>query len=172
MQTCKAFLMFVFLCVFLNGAFSQSTIPTINSPEIPQIAFPTIEAPSIQAASATATTQVNSHPNTRTVTNSTSNQSENVQSSQASISTELTATALETISSLFSGDSGALGTSSLGGLEGLSSLGDLETLINGELSTTEDATTQALLQEILVRLTQIETQIAGLSEADVSEKEN
>ncbi len=138
--------------------FSQANTESIQPPSIPTISVPTVAvptAPSLQLSSPMSNATIKT-----TNTTTSDNTAADSQTMPTELSSELTANALETLSGLFSNDEASLST--LSGLGDFSSLGDLSTLLNEELSTTDDTTTKALLQEILLKLTELEAKIDNL----------
>ncbi len=138
------------------------TVPSFTPPASPSMPTPPIVTPPevfVQTTPAAATSNKNSQNETSTVqtTNTQNNQTSNIMTS--SLASDLNATAIETITNLFSNDSSNLGQSPLGSL---SSLGDLSTILNttptGETSSVA-ISTNALLQEVLAKLGELEKKI-------------
>ncbi len=157
----------IFLLFFFTTtlAFSQTATQPIQAPVAPTITGPSVTAPTIPSL------QMSTLPDNATVKTTTDATKSNPQSLPSELSTDLTATALETLSGLFGDDTGAFTDDSLAGLGSFSSLGDLSTLLNQELTTTDDPTTIALLQEILLKLTELEAKIDNLEANQTSTKE-
>ncbi len=158
MQICKS--MLICLILFFSGLFvyAQNTSPSIQAPTPPSVQVPSVVAPVIP------TLQINSVPNNATV-KTTKTETGNKESIPSELSSDLTATALETLNGLFSSDEETL--SALDSLGSFSSVGDLTKLLNEEINTTTDTSTHELLQEILIKLTELEAKIDNLE----SEKE-
>ncbi len=148
-------LFFVLVFITSSSAFSQTGAPSIQSPTTPSIAAPSIVAPVVPSV---PTIQLSTGSADETRTTSTSNNDQ----IPSALATELSASALETLSGLFTGSEENLNATALGEFESFSSLEELSTLLNTEITSTDDATTIALLQEILLKLSELEEKIDNL----------
>ncbi len=154
----------------MQPLFSQTTATTIQVPTVPSISAPSVVAPTIPTLQMTST---QNNGTVKTTTETTANgQSTSTQTAPSNLSTELSTSALETLSSLFTGDDTNLQADALGSIGNFSSIGDLTSLLNQEMSTTTDTTTQALLQEILIKLSELEAKIDNLEKSEQAQGTN
>lgn len=135
MQICKKKVsVFALLLIITNSLFSQISVPSVSSPTISGPTAP--QVPSIGTNSSTQSTNTNSF--------SSSSQS----STDNNISSDLTAEAINTLSSLFGSDEDLLGSGSSN---------DIYSLLNDELLGTENnAVNSLVLEQILTKLDEIE----------------
>ncbi len=144
--------------------YTQNTVPSIQMPSIPSISSPTISGPTAPSVPKVELTTPENSENVKTTTSTTN-------TPQSELSTDLTVTALETISNLFTDEENAIGAEDFSDIGNFSSLTEVATMLNGELTATSDETTKALLQEILLKLSELETKIDNLESSTVQSED-
>ncbi len=158
LQTCKTRVLFFILFFVLTVAHSQSTRPTVQSPKAPSITAPSITGPVAPTIQITIPTE-----NATIVTTKTDSSPSETQA-PSSLSTDLTATALETLNGLFTGEADEESLNALSSIGGVSSISDLSSLLSNQITSTEDIETQELLREILLKLSELEAKIDNLEQ--------
>ncbi len=151
------------------------TTPTLSESSIPQIpAIPTITTPSPSNSTSTINPNLEESnlPENSTIRTTTTTSSPQGTTIPSSLTSELSATAIETLSTLFSNDTNAIGENplaSISSLSGLSSLLDTNQTTNTTGANT--VSTNALLQEVLTKLQELEARI-DTTQTTASSKNN
>jgi len=145
----------IYALLFSTYLYSQSPqAPSIQGPTVPTITVPTVSAPIAPTAPVLGTPTITTQSTTSTnKNNSTTSLASSV------IPSDLTATALQTLSSFIGGETDTDALDSLGDLGSLSSLGNLGSLSSllgstdsGIQNTANIDSTNALLTKILQKL--------------------